>query len=130
MKTYKLIALLTLLSSLAVADATIDAQIEAIINASPEERPTLVNEFKTSITTLSDDERSSAIAQLREAMQANATQTQTKTQTQTRARLNQAQETQSMEQAQKMHQHKVASQAMHQGISDMKTPMQNKFMGK
>lgn len=120
-----------LLASLTFADTAIDTQIDAIINATDTERPTLVNDFKTSVATLNDEERSAAIAQLRDAMQANnlQTKTQTQTRTQTKARINQTQEAQNMEQAQRMQQHQAASQAMNQAGGATGTPMQNRFMG-
>lgn len=126
--------------TLGISDTLIDAQIEAIQNASPEDRVELVNEFKTTIANLSEEERAEAIAQLRTTMQANAVQTQTQTQTQTQAqvreriRVNQMDNTMMEEGVQKMNQNRAASQAMGQerlsgqGTQGAgKTP--NNFMG-
>ncbi|MDY0117426.1 MAG: hypothetical protein RBR59_07620 [Sulfurimonadaceae bacterium] len=129
MKTLKLSATLMLLGALSVGMAqTIDEQITAIQNASPEERVTLVNEFKTTLSTLSSEERAEAIAQLRASMPTDTTRTQTQTKTKERSRLNQMEQTESMKREQNMNQNQVPNQSMRQGTQSGDTP--NKFMNR
>jgi hypothetical protein len=144
MKTSQLTATLLLLGTLTLgfADAAIDAQIEAIKNATPEERPTLVNEFKTTVSSLNDEERAAAIAQLQATMQGEGlqtrTQTQTQAKTQTKTQLKENAQTQQMQQMktmdgmQQMNQHRTGSQSMQQGViqnNPQNNMPQNNFMG-
>jgi len=76
MNTIKILLSLMLLSSLAFAEMSIDEQIQAIQNAAPEDRVELVNEFKIFLTTMSDNERATAITQLRSSMSTNPEQPQ------------------------------------------------------
>ena len=95
----------------------VDAQISAIENAkTQEQRVALVNEFKTNISTLSKEDRTIAIEQLRSTMQANGERTQTRAQVRERTRIAQMEENENMQTQQQMNQHRAASQAMGQGM--------------
>ena len=54
----------------AASDASIDAQIQAIQEASPQERVGLMNAFKTQLSTMNAEDRLAAIEQMRTQMQA------------------------------------------------------------
>ena len=134
MKTLGLAATLMLLGNLtlATADVSVDQQMAAIANASPQERVTLVNEFKERLATMNDEERASAISKMRSTMSSNdAKQTQSKSQTRQRARMGQMEQNQEMQQMQQMSQRQTGSQAMRQGTtgSGSNAGMPNKFMG-
>ena len=95
----------------------VDAQISAIENAkTQEQRVALVNEFKTNISTLSKEDRTVAIEQLRSTMQANGERTQTHAQVRERTRVAQMEENENIQAQQQMNQHRAASQAMGQGM--------------
>ncbi len=98
--------------------ATIDEQIEDIQNESSEDRVTLVNEFKTTLSTMTNEDRATAIDQFKTTMQREGTMTQTQTSTQTRARLrvNQMSESNTQQMTQRMNQHQTGSQAVGQAI--------------
>ncbi len=128
MKTLRLVATLALLGTLSLGMAedvtvettenlTVDEQITAIIDATPEERVDLVNDFKVTLSTLSDEERAAAIDQLRSSIEPSADQLQMQTQTQTRerSRINQMEQTESVQAAQAMTQQEVPGQVMQQG---------------
>ena len=122
MKTLQLLATLALLgiSTLAMAeDVTVDQQITAIINATPEERVHLVNDFKVKLSTLSDEQRAAAIAQLRGSIEPSAhqnhKQTQTHMQTRQRSRMHQMEQTESMHAVGSMMQQEVSKQVMQVG---------------
>ncbi len=124
MKTLQLLATLALLgvSTVVMAeDVTVDEQITAIINATPEERVDLVNDFKVTLSTLSDDERAAAIEQLRSSVEPSAdqtnmqTQTQAQMQTRQRSRVNQMEQTESMNTVGSMMQQEVSKQVMQVG---------------
>lgn len=118
MKILKLSATLMLLGGLTLGiSATIDEQIAAIQAASAEKRASLVNEFKTTLSTLGEEDRAAAIDQLKSTMQVNGEQLQTKTQTRDRSRVNQMNETQNRQESQKMNQNQVGSQFMQQNPS-------------
>lgn len=121
MKTLTLTVSLLLIGSLSLASAaTIDEQITAIVNASPQERVELINAFKTEVAAMNEQERAAAIAQLRSSMQTNGammqreaqTRTQTETKTHMQERLEQPQN--GSTQTQMMQQHQAAGQAIHQ----------------
>lgn len=67
MKIIGLSTALLLLGSITftIADESIDEQIEALKTATTQERVELMNEFKTTIATLSDEEKMAAIDKLR-----------------------------------------------------------------
>ena len=132
MKTQAIILVLLLLTSLnlSLSAASVDEQISAIVNAAPEDRVTLVNEFKETLSTMNDDDRATAIAQMQSTMSADTLQT--KTQTGTKERVNQTLQSEDMQRVQQMNQTHTGSQAMQQGQigstqSGQVTP--NKFMG-
>lgn len=66
MKSLRLSAVLILLGGLtvAMAEVSIDSQIEALETATAEERVELMNEFKSTISTLSQEERVAVIEKL------------------------------------------------------------------
>ena len=74
MKATKIILSLAVMGTLtlgfAATDVTIDAQIEAIQSAPAGERVELMNEFKTQLSNMNEEDRSAAITQMREKMQA------------------------------------------------------------
>ena len=74
MKATKIILSLTVIGTLtlgfAATDVTIDAQIQAIQSAPAGERVELMNEFKTQLSNMNAEDRSAAITQMREKMQA------------------------------------------------------------
>ena len=110
--------------------ATIDEQIAAITSASADERVELVNEFKETLSTLSDEDRVAAITLLRESVDQDGNQLQMRTQT--RSRINQAEQAGDMLRTEQMQQTRAGTQAMQQnrigaGGSDGSTP--NRFMG-
>ncbi|QOY54424.1 hypothetical protein HUE87_11180 [Candidatus Sulfurimonas marisnigri] len=127
MKTLTLGATLMLLGTFTLGmSATIDEQISAIETATTtQERVRLVNEFKTTLSTMSAQERAVAIDQLRSTMQTDGEQVQTRTQTRERSRLNQMDETQLMQQNQIRNQNQVGSQYMQQNAGGS-----SKFMNK
>jgi len=118
MKTLGLAATLMLLGTLtlASADVTVDNQIAAIAAATPEERTTLVNDFKGTLSTLNDKDRAAAIEQMGAAISATAKQTQTQAQTRQRSRIGQMQQNKDTQMSQHMNQQQTASQAMKQGM--------------
>lgn len=93
---------------------SVDAQIAAINAAkTPEQRVALVNEFKTTITSLSNTEKQAAISQYRSSMHSSNTYTQN--QTKQRSREGQMRETRDTQKMQMMNQYQTANQAMHSG---------------
>ena len=95
------------------ANTSIDAQISAIENAkTQEQRVKLMNEFKTTVSTLSKEDRAFAVEQLRSTMQVNGEHTQTRDQVRERMRISQMEEAQNVQAQQQMNQHRAASQAM------------------
>ncbi|WP_373035180.1 hypothetical protein [Sulfurimonas sp.] len=137
MKTLNLTATLMLLGTLTLGmAATVDEQIAAIeAAATPEERVTLVNEFKQTISALSAQERAEAITRLRANMNKDGeqlqTQTQTRERTRERSRINQMEQTQEMQRTQQMQQTQAGSQAMQQNKigAGAGGQGQNRFMG-
>jgi len=53
--------LLSLTITSLLAEVDVDSQIEALKSATPQERVRLMNEFKTTLSTLSQEERAEAI---------------------------------------------------------------------
>jgi len=99
------------------ASASVDAQITAIENAkTPEQRVALVNEFKTTISALSTQERATAISQYRSSMQASNGDAQDAIQTRQRSHEAQMKQTRSTQNAQMMNQYQTANQAMNAGM--------------
>ncbi len=131
MKTLRLSAILLLLGTLTLgmAEVSVDDQISAIVNAAPEERVALVNDFKETLSTMSEEDRAIAIAQMRENMAGTGEQTQTRTQTRQRSQLHQMQQSEGMQQAQQMNQKQSGSQAMQQGKLGTGSGVPNSFMG-
>ncbi|OIP54974.1 MAG: hypothetical protein AUK54_05000 [Helicobacteraceae bacterium CG2_30_36_10] len=133
MKTLKLSAALLLLGTLTLGvAATTDEQIAAIQTAeTPEQRVALVNEFKATLSTLSAQDRATAIDQLRSTMQAEGAQAQTQTRAQERSRIGQMTEEGNMQRNQNMNQNQAGSQAMGGGSnSNIGGNAPHNFMGK
>mgnify|MGYP006883058627 CR=1 FL=1 len=122
MRTLKLGTTLMLLGTLTytMANVTIDAEVAAIQNATGEKRVALMNQFKTKVSTMSREDRTDAISQLRQ-------KTQTRAQIRERSRLNQMEQTETMKRTQNMYQHQAAKQATQQGVAGGTA---NKFMGR
>ncbi len=129
MKTLKTTLILLFLTVTTLFSATVDEQISAIVNAAPEDRVSLVNEFKVTLSTMNNDERAAAITQMRSTM--NVASAQIKTQERSKNRLHQATQSEEMQRTQQMNQKQTVSQAMQQGhigaASGTGTP--NKYMG-
>ncbi|MDT8337752.1 MAG: hypothetical protein RQ763_00995 [Sulfurimonas sp.] len=134
MKTLKLSVTLMLLGSLSflLAEVDVDAQIEALKTATPQERVRLMNEFKTTLSTLSQEEREAAIEEFRSSMDAEDQQIQARDRVRERVRVNQMDEVGERQEAQRMNQNQVGSQYIQENPSvtpDISgTP--NKFMNK
>ncbi len=130
MKTLKLSATLMLLGSLTLcmAEANVDAQISAIKSATAQERVKLMNEFKTTLSTLSEEEREAAIQKLRASTGADGEQTKDRE----RARVNQMNEIQERQENQRMNQNQVGSQFMQQnpGVTPDAGTTPNRFMNR
>ena len=133
MKTLKLRATLLLLSTLTLGlSATIDEQITAIQEAAPEDRVTLVNEFKQTLSTMTTDDRTVAIEQFKTTMQSDGQQIKTQTQTKERIRVNEMAQTKTQQMQQNMNQHQTGSQAVgaaRQSGVPVSSGGGNKFMG-
>jgi hypothetical protein len=67
-KMKKIVLLVVLLSGFVFANENLDAQIAAIESASEDKRVELMNELKTQIMNLNENERQSALAQIKEHM--------------------------------------------------------------
>lgn len=114
MKTLNIMAITLLLGTLTLGvAATIDEQITAIQNATTqEERVELVNEFKTTLSTLTKEERQEATAKLRESMQGSGEEL--KLQIRERTRVQDGDQTGELIRNQRMNQNQAASKGMHQ----------------
>ncbi len=127
MKTLKLSATLMLLGSLTLcmAEANVDAQISAIKSAT-------MNEFKATLSTLSEEEREAAIQKLRAGTLADGEQTKDRERVRDRVRVNQMDEIQERQENQKMNQNQVGSQFMQQnpGIAPDAGTTPNRFMNR
>ncbi len=103
-------------------DGSVDAQITAIGNAkTQEQRVALMNEFKTTISTLSNEDRTVAIAQLRSSMSSDGAQMQNSMQTRERSREAQMQQAGAIQGQEMMNQYQTASQMMQQQGQGMMT---------
>jgi hypothetical protein len=134
MKTVKLSAVLLLLGSLnsLFAEVNVDAQIEALKTATPQERVRLMNEFKTTLSTLSQEEREAAIEQFRSSMDVENKQIQSKERIRERIRVNQMDEVRERQENQRMNQNQVGSQFIQQNpsITPDASGTPNRFMNK
>lgn len=134
MKTIRAGIALMLLGSLsaALADVDVDAQIEALKSAPPQERVRLMNEFKKTLSTLSQEERAAAIEEFRSGMEAQNQQIQARERVRERVRLNQMDETMQRVEMQKMNQNQVGSQFMQQNpsLAPESSATPNRFMKK
>ena len=111
-KVTTILALVATLTLGLAADATIDAQIERIQNASAGEKVELMNKFKKRLATMSQEQREGAIDALQTKMQAAGEITQAQVQERKRVRVREAQEdaTGEMNRHQNMHQKQIGSQ--------------------
>jgi hypothetical protein len=134
MKTVKLSAVLLLLGSLnsLFAEVNVDAQIEALKTATPQERVRLMNEFKTTLSTLSQEEREAAIEQFRSSMDVENKQIQSKERIRERVRVNQMDEVRERQENQRMNQNQVGSQFIQQNpsVTPDASGTPNRFMNK
>ncbi|MDQ7068402.1 MAG: hypothetical protein Q9M40_10765 [Sulfurimonas sp.] len=112
----------TLTLGFAEVTTTIDAQIQAIQDAPASERVELMNEFKTQLSTMNEQERSEAIAQMRTQMQAKMQEhsesgemnhEQMRTQTREHAGEMQMEHSEEMNRMQNMNQQQAGSQFGH-----------------
>lgn len=117
-KPMLIIALLLsfILTSL-LAEVDVDAQIEALKSATPQDRVRLMNEFKTTLSTLSQEERAEAIEQFRSSMEVQNQQIQARERVRERVRLNQMDETMERQENQRMNQNQIGSQFIQQNPS-------------
>ena len=67
--TAAIIALLIGCCTVLFANESIDAQVENILKATPEERPQLMNQFKIRLSNMNAQDRADAISQMRQGMQ-------------------------------------------------------------
>lgn len=134
MKTVKLSAALLLLGSLSslFAEVDVDTQIEALKSATPQERVRLMNEFKTTLSTLSQEEREAAIEQFQSTMDAQNKQIQSRERIRERVRLNQMDEVRERQENQRMNQNQVGSQFIQQNpsVTPDASGTPNRFMNK
>lgn len=134
MKTVKLSAVLLLLGSLnsLFAEVNVDAQIEALKSATPQERVRLMNEFKTTLSTLSQEEREAAIEQFRSSMDVENKQIQSRDRVRERVRANQMDEVKERQENQRMNQNQVGSQFIQQNpsVTPDASGTPNRFMNK
>lgn len=134
MKTLRLSATLMLLGglTLGMAEVSVDAQIAAMKGATAQERVRLMNEFKTTLSTLSQEEREAAIEKLRSGMATDGEQPKVRERTRERVRVNQMDETRERQENQRMNQNQVGSQFMQQNPSITPDPSgtPNRFMNK
>ncbi len=117
-KPMLIIALLLsfILTSL-LAEVDVDAQIEALKSATPQDRVRLMNEFKTTLSNLSQEERAEAIEQFRSSMEVQNQQIQARERVRERVRLNQMDETMERQENQRMNQNQIGSQFIQQNPS-------------
>ncbi|MGE4396153.1 MAG: hypothetical protein AB7D34_01720 [Sulfurimonas sp.] len=124
--------LLSLTITSLLAEVDVDSQIEALKSATPQERVRLMNEFKTTLSTLSQEERAEAIEQFRSSMEVENRQIQARERVRERVRVNQMDETVERQENQRMNQNQVGSQFIGQNPSVTQdsggTP--NRFMKK
>ncbi|MFA5233647.1 MAG: hypothetical protein WC390_04530 [Sulfurimonas sp.] len=134
MKTVKLSAVLLLFGSLSslFAEVDIDAQIEALKSATPQERVILMNEFKTTLSTLSQEEREETIKQFQSRMDIENKQMRSKEIIRERAGVNQMDEVGERQENQRMNQNQVGSQFIQQNpnITPDASGTPNRFMNK
>lgn len=134
MKTVKLSAVLLLLGSLnsLFAEVNVDAQIEALKSATPQERVRLMNEFKTTLSTLSQEEREAAIEQFRSSMDVENKQIQSRDRVRERVRANQMDEVKERQENQRMNQNQAGSQFIQQNpnVTPDASGTPNRFMNK
>lgn len=118
--------------TLGMAEVSVDAQIGAMKGASAQERVRLMNEFKTTLSTLSQEEREAAIEKLRSSMATDGEQPKVRERVRERARINQMDETRERQENQRMNQNQVGSQFMQQNPSITPDPSgtPNRFMNK
>ena len=79
--TTTIIALFIGCCTVIFANESIDAQVENILKATPEERPQLMNQFKIRLSNMNAQDRADAITQMRQGVQTmNADTVQMRTQ--------------------------------------------------
>ncbi|MEN8302489.1 MAG: hypothetical protein ABFQ64_00290 [Campylobacterota bacterium] len=109
----KVTAVLALVGTLTLglaADATIDAQIEKIQNASAAEKVQIMNELKLQLATMSKEQRQEAIARMQAKLQNSGEMTKAQIRERNRVRENQKEATEDMLRAQHMNQNQTGSQ--------------------
>jgi len=121
-----IILIIMLLQTLVVADVvSVDAQIQKIQSAAPQERVKLMNEFKIRISQMNREERASVIKQMQSKMHKKPQQV---------ARHNnighrQMQNSEEILNQQNTNQHQVANQVLHRKQS-MNQPMSGGVKGR
>ena len=130
MKTTGLGVLFMLVASLSIAEVNIDTQIEALKTATAQERVELMNEFKTTLSTLSQEERAAAIEKFISNTETDSQQLKTRERARERVQVKQMDETMQRQESQRMNQNQVGSQFIQQNPNTAPdaggTP--NKFM--
>lgn len=134
MKMAKLGTVLVLFGylTLGLAEVSVDAQIEALKSASTQDRVKLMNEFKTTLSTLSQEERAEAIEKFILNVQSDSDQPKVRERLRERIRVNQMTETMQRQENQRMNQNQVGSQFLQQNpgvVPDIGTTP-NRFMSK
>ena len=112
------LVLLGILTLGLAADATIDAQIEAIQSAPAAEKVKLMNEFKLQLATMNKEQRQEAVAKMQAEMQAAGEMTQAKVQERKQVREAQVDATGEMVRTQHMNQKQMGSQAVQEFINN------------
>jgi len=92
---------------------TMDQQITAMQQATPQERVKLMNQFKQQLASMNAEERSKSITQLREKMQQQNTHKDTKA-IHTSAQQNQMQQSEQIQRMEQMQQRHGGEQYMHE----------------
>ena len=96
---------------------SIDQQIAAMQQATPQERVKLMNQFKQQLASMNAEERSKSITQLREKMQQQNTQ-RTSKETRTNAQHDQMQQSQQLQQMEQMQERHGGEQYMNEMKQD------------
>ena len=100
---------------------SVDQQITAMQQATPQERVKLMNQFKQQLATMNAQERAKSISQLREKMQAHSDHTADThdTQMHTDAQRDQMQQNEKMQRMEQMQERHSGDQYMHEMEKDM-----------
>jgi len=105
---------------------SVDQQIAAMQQATPQERVKLMNQFKQQLATMNAQEREKSISQLREQMkhkEQQGTSQHQKTEMHTEAQRDQMQQNEKMQRMEQMQQRHGGDQYMHEMEKEMEQKM-------